>query len=281
NGWRGLGAKAFPPERVDESRRDRVRAARASARTRRSVSRAMQEDRRNLAPIEYHARMWTLNPLRSPAADVALWRLDLDHATPWHIDYLQDLSDDEATRALRYVRAADRLRFVATRLSLRRLLGERLGRTPRAVTFEQGPHGKPALARSGLQFNVSHTGNHALIAISTGLPVGVDIEQIKPARDTISLADKIYARAEQAWLKAQHDEVAGFYTVWSCKEAVLKAWGCGIAGHMARLSVVPENDGQVTLTFDETPQRDTHAWLLPVPEGYSAALACGPARSPF
>lgn len=225
--------------------------------------------------------MWTLNALASPTPDVALWQLDLDLETPWQVGYLRELADDEGARALRYVRSADRLRFVATRLSLRRLLGEQLGCTPLDVGFIQREHGKPALAGGGLEFNVSHTGGHALIAISETQSVGVDIEVVKPARDTAALADKIYAPAELAWLAAQGAAVGDFYTIWSCKEAVLKAWGCGIAGHMARLSAVPGKDHRVALTFDDAPQPDTQAWLLPVPEGHTAALAIGPARSPF
>ena len=123
-----------------------------------------------------------LGPRASPDDDLA--------ALPeWHC-----LSEDERIRGLRFVRPRDRRRFVICRGSLRMILGRLLTITPDRVVFRSGPGGKPELASTGdhagprpPRFNVTHSDDLALIAMSLDRELGVDLERER----TISEADRI------------------------------------------------------------------------------------------
>jgi 4'-phosphopantetheinyl transferase len=195
-------------------------------------------------------------------------RLDLDLAAAW-IDADWDvLTSDERARALRFLRHEDRVRMIATRAALRRLLGERIGAAPAALRFEAGPRGKPRLVDAGYEFNVSHSGAHALIAISPHLPVGVDIERIDETADVAGLASIALTADERVSL-----DRAGFFTRWVVKEAALKALGLGIAEKLQAFSVWPGQGDLYDLRHDEAEWSDLRAARIEAPQGYAAALA--------
>jgi 4'-phosphopantetheinyl transferase len=108
--------------------------------------------------------------------DVHLWCGRTDVAALSNI-----LSDDERQRASRYRFARDKERFTAARAMLRRILAAWLDVPPHQVSFTSSPNGKPAVANSQvLQFNLSHSGELAVYAVSASRRIGVDIEQIRP-----------------------------------------------------------------------------------------------------
>lgn len=209
---------------------------------------------------------------------VAVWLLDLDlrKAVPdaeWSV-----LRAEEVQRAQRFVRHADRVRFVATRAALRRLLAERLQRRPQDLRIVCGPHGKPRLAQacgsdSRLEFNVSHSGEHALVTISSRRAVGVDIEHCDPSVDVASLEQHVLSPWE---LRQDAARKLDFFERWVVKEALLKAGGIGLAGQMQQLSVdgPPTNEGRRYGVRCMEPLRPSlGAWALDAPKGYVAALA--------
>ena len=176
----------------------------------------------------------------SPAAgDVTVFRVDLG-AGPDGDDFRSlpswaDLSEDERVRAGRLVRARDGRRFVRCRGALRAILGGLLGIEPAGVTFEAGPGGKPVLPGSlaaGWRFNVSHSGELALIAVSRGFEVGVDVELARPIQQAGRIVESYFTAAEVAeFLKLDEEERASaFIRGWTRKEAVVKAQGVGLAG---------------------------------------------------
>src|SRR5688500_8796478 len=104
---------------------------------------------------------------------VEVWRLRLNLQMPIQAQDLSLLSREEHLRALRFRRHEDRVRAVATRAALRRLLAMRMRRSPESLCFAVNPHGKPRLdGETGLEFNVSHAGCYALIALSSLWPIG-------------------------------------------------------------------------------------------------------------
>ncbi|OQS40185.1 hypothetical protein B0T45_10850 [Chromobacterium haemolyticum] len=199
-------------------------------------------------------------------------RLDVD----WPVDeaLLAGLSQDERKRCLRYLRTINQLQFALTRLALRRLLAQETGLAPDALVFEQGEHGKPVLAWPGVPaFNVSHSGAYALIAIARGGQVGVDIETVQPMRDVPALAEQTLLPVELE-LCGHGRDVGAFFQLWTIKEAVLKAWGVGIAQHLSAFAATKLTRGELPLSIAE-PGRwpSTRAWALEAPEGYAATLA--------
>ena len=213
------------------------------------------------------------SPAGAPQA-LRLYRVRLD--VDWPVDeaLLAGLSQDERKRCLRYLRTINQLQFTLTRLALRRLLAQETGLAPDALMFELGAHGKPVLSLPGAPvFNVSHSGAYALIAIAHGGQVGVDIETVQRMRDVPALAEQTL-RPEELELCRHGQDVAAFFQLWTIKEAVLKAWGVGIAQHLSAFAATGLARGELPLSIAE-PDRwpATRAWALPAPEGYAATLA--------
>ncbi|HEY8031775.1 MAG TPA: 4'-phosphopantetheinyl transferase superfamily protein [Methylocella sp.] len=164
--------------------------------------------------------------------------------TPEHLWNI--LSPGEKDRANRFRRAEDRALFALTRGTLRQLLSEETDTRPDEIVFAEGPYGKPCLVGlQGPQFNVSHSGCWALIGFSGSRAIGVDIEFMRAAGDELDLARSFFSAAEHGSLEglANGMLLSSFYKIWTCKEAVLKAYGAGISAHLKDFSVELTKDG--------------------------------------
>jgi 4'-phosphopantetheinyl transferase len=117
---------------------------------------------------------------------------------------------------------------------LRRVLSRYLDLPAAEIHLANGEHGKPRLAdpESGLQFNLSHSGSLALVAVSRGLEVGVDVEKLEPGRDLVALAARVLEPEEAEAVRAAtgEDRARVFYELWTRHEARLKCLGIGLTG---------------------------------------------------
>lgn len=141
-----------------------------------------------------------------------------------------DLTPDELRRASTFRFTRDRERWIACRSALRRILGEICKVAPREVPVIIGPNGKPLLAPpfDGVHLNLSHCVDLALVAVDS-VPVGVDLEPLSRAPSLIECETSFCHPDEIAALPS--DEAArglGLLTLWTAKEAVLKAIGTGL-----------------------------------------------------
>jgi 4'-phosphopantetheinyl transferase len=142
---------------------------------------------------------------------------------------------------------------------LRRVLAQYLGEDPEGIALARGERGKPRLATEPdrLSFNLSHSGELTLVAVSRGREVGVDVERAKPGRDLVALAARAFGAEEATAVRAAtgDERTRLFYELWTRQEARLKCLGVGLAGATARpaVPVAVEN--------------------LPVDAGYAAAVA--------
>ncbi len=176
------------------------------------------------------------------------------------------LSEDERARALRLHKPMDRLRAIRTRAQLRRLLASKLDLTPQLVPIDYNTYGKPLLpAGIGLDFNVSHSADRGLIAVSEVGAVGVDIE----ARQTN------FALADIAPLLLHPDEQNDTELVerWVVKEACLKALGCGISEHLQSIAVHRSERNRYQLAYPADMAQQLQAWPIQVSNAYIAAIA--------
>lgn len=218
-------------------------------------------------------------PLALSRDCVHVVRIGLDVGDGRLAELQSTLSADEAARAERYKVPQPRRHFIVCRGVLRQVLGACLKCEPVQIEFEYGPHGKPALKSpsTALQFSVSHSGNQALIAISTERRVGVDIERMDPSVRILKLAKRFFSSRESAELLAlpECDQLAGFYRGWTCKESYLKATGFGLSFPLSQFSVSlnPHQPGKLIEVVDQS--EELERWqLLPLdpPRGYAAAL---------
>ncbi len=179
---------------------------------------------------------------RLPAAGrVHVWRLRL---TDLHLPGAAALlSNEEQTRAARFLSEAARARFVAGRSALRRLLAHYTGATLAAIRLAGATQGKPALLAPQtdptLYFNLSHSDDLVVVAFAAGREVGIDVEQDAPLPELEAVAQRFFAPDEVAALLALPPEArqTAFYRIWTRKEAWIKLRGDGLAIPLASFSV--------------------------------------------
>ncbi len=161
---------------------------------------------------------------------------------------------------------------------LRRVLGSYLGWPADRVQLIDGEHGRPALVQrdgSRLDFNWSHSGEHALIAIARDVAPGIDLERQRRRPRALEIASRYFHVDEAAALARLPPEQrdAAFLQLWTAKEAVLKAIGRGLAFGLDRLSIARSVD---QLVLQQLEGDHVDAWQLrplPVAQTHVATLA--------
>ncbi len=201
-------------------------------------------------PIATASAASLLVPLPAPTAldesSVHLWAWSVDDdpslcARAWAV-----LDNDERVRAARFVAARHRVRFAVMHAVVRHVLAGYLGACAAELRFAREAGGKPLVreaAAAGLHFNLSHSGERAVLAVARS-PVGADVEHQRPGRNVRGLAGRYFHRSERAAIEAASDarRAAVFFRYWVAKEAVLKAQGTGLALPLAAFEVVFDAD---------------------------------------
>lgn len=152
------------------------------------------------------------------------------------------LDPGELACADRFLRAADRSRFIASHAALRVVLSGELGQPAATLRFGCEAGGRPFLASpagTDIDFNLSHSGDLAVIGVVRGARIGVDVEVRRSLPDALRIARSHFAPDEAAALGVLppgHREEA-FFALWTRKEAVVKALGAGLSMPLAAFSV--------------------------------------------
>ncbi len=223
---------------------------------------------------------WPPPPKRLALADhdVHLWLAQLD-LKPEEITHLRGfLSSDETGRAERFRFDRDRDYFIAARGILRYILGQYLNRQPGDIAFVYSEHGKPALATGeNLQFNLSHAGALALIGLTRGRKIGVDLERMEPLPDLEEIAHRFFSANENQVLRSLPTETRqdAFFACWTRKEAYIKARGEGLSLplHQFDVSLAPGRPAGLLQTRPDP--REAGRWTvkaLSPAAGYQAAV---------
>lgn len=166
------------------------------------------------------------------AHEVHVWSARLDISPAVCACFYATLSDSERERAARLCFKRDQQRFVAAHGVLRALLGCYLDTPPARLGYVYNTAGKPGLGPAfaeRLNFNLSHSGDLALIALAANVNVGVDVEAIHTHAEYADIAQLFFSRAEVEQLSRLPDAhyAAAFLRCWTRKEAYLKARGDG------------------------------------------------------
>jgi 4'-phosphopantetheinyl transferase len=140
------------------------------------------------------------------------------------------LDGSERARAAAFGAPRDRQRFTVAHGALRILAGRELDAPPTALTWAAGRHGKPGLVPpwDGLHTSLSHAGDMIAVAVSTGRPVGVDIQDLVPGLDVTGLSARFFPPDEAQYVAAGRGAPARadrFARLWVRKEAAVKAAG--------------------------------------------------------
>lgn len=207
-----------------------------------------------------------------------IWRINLDLPFDTIKTLEATLSEEESQRAARFHFPADKDRYICAHAALRGILSQYLHCEPSELSFDTNDHGKPLLKGQELEFNLSHSGDMALIVISLERKVGIDVERIRSDIELESMAKRFFSPNEVGELMSLPPEqrTIGFFNCWTRKEAYIKGQGLGLS--------LPLDSFDVSLTPNEPallhatrPQSHLAGYWtirsLEVDSGYAAAVA--------
>lgn len=220
---------------------------------------------------------WPVSRVPPTGSDADLWLVRMPAAWLASIPLHDSVLDGtERRRAASFVHAADRARYAAAHIAVRKLLGAYLGVHPRSVRYRRdpcpccgGPHGRPTLLTSSPPyFSLSHAGDLMLVGVA-GAPVGVDIERCPTAHTVASVSGVLHPYERDEIVTAAPERRAAVFTrLWTRKEAYLKGLGSG-------LGRAPGLDCTSGGTGAPAPPDGWHITDLPVGTAHAAAAVRG------
>jgi len=224
---------------------------------------------------------WSV-PIGMEDRTIHVWGFSLDGSLSFVEHCRSWLSEDERGRADRFIRRQDHVRFVLAHSGLRAVLSRYLGIDPNVLELYRSEAGKPSLMKElrgqpAITFNMSHAHGRALIAVSKGEEVGVDLERIRSDVEVAKLSERYFAPSEHATImqSTQEQRAARFFRYWVAKEAVLKAQGVGLLA-LSQCEIFMGADGvgaEVRVPVGSTLQDNWRVRLLSCGEGWEAAVA--------
>lgn len=167
------------------------------------------------------------------------------------LEFLADLlNENEKAKAAGFRFEIDKRSYAAAHGAMREILGFYLECYPQKIKFGQNCYGKPFLSenKTTIRFNLSHSHEWALLAVTKGKRIGVDIERIRAEIIEENLAEQIFSAVENEilWSLPKEFQVKAFFDCWTRKEAFIKAVGHGLS--------YPLKEFSVSLAPDQTPK---------------------------
>ena len=218
---------------------------------------------------------WHLLPsdLHLASDEVHLWRASLEQSLLPISSFLGLLSEAERARVERFSFRRDADRYTLAHGILRQILGLYAKVPPEDVQFAIAAQGKPALQNnSKLRFNLTHSEDVVLYALSWDRELGVDVECQRDKPGNREIVNSYFSRNEQAEFEGLEPELqeTAFYLGWTRKEAYIKARGEGLHANLKSFDVSLTPEKPFLLTSE-----DANRWGLysfcPKP-GFVAAL---------
>jgi len=210
--------------------------------------------------------------------EVHVWPIKLEASAAQFSSLSRLLSEDEKRRAESFKFERHSRAFVISRGFLRLILADYLRQSPESIAFTYGLKGKPGLTPSSIKFNLSHSEDMALLALTSGVEIGVDLEKIRPMNDLDNIARRFFSEQECHDLMnlTPSSRNHAFFNCWTRKEAFLKATGDGLSAPLDQFQVtlLPNQEARlvhVCQNVDEARTWTIHDLsLLP---GFAAAIA--------
>ena len=212
----------------------------------------------------------------APLVPTTIYRSDA--AVVAHVDLASDASRDaaalawldepERSRRERFLHPRPRRQFTLCRAALRTVLCRALRCANDDLSFGTSAYGKPFALVGGvpasIAFNISHSGRHGLIAVAPRGRIGVDVEERSVRRDIDGDIRLLFTPEERARLNAAngHRRLELFWSLWTMKEALLKALGTGLSCDTTSFTIPPATslgDRYVDFRFPDMP---TTRWQL-------------------
>ncbi len=213
----------------------------------------------------------------STQLEAAVWQWTLTATSAEMAQAEAVLSPDEQARADRFHFSEHRTRYIIGRAMLRQLLGVYLNQAAERIRLTTNPHGKPTLVAPpfDVRFNLAHSEAVAVVAVTIGRTVGIDIERVDRTVDTVSISRHFFSANEQAALTALPPAAQrrAFFACWTRKEAYIKARGEGLSIPLSSFDVSVSGPARLLACRQHPDEVDR--WQmesLAVGEGLAAAL---------
>lgn len=179
------------------------------------------------------------------------------------------LDTREQQLAARFVFDKDRNLYTVAHAMLRRSLSLFAHVNPVSWCFEFGSHGRPELSRaahpslSQLRFNLSHSQDIAVCAVTTKFDVGIDVEKTDRVAP-LDVADRFFAPSEVAALRALPDQAQSerFFQYWTLKESYIKARGLGLSLPLEQFAFEIKERRPVRISFGEQIRDEPKDWVF-------------------
>jgi len=184
--------------------------------------------------------------------EVHIWAIPLGLDREVSPELISFLDGSERSRAERFNHEPHRRRFIMRRAACRMILACYLDLRPEQIAYTISNFGKPTITQPAadsqgppetkhpaIQFSLTHSNELALLAVTKGHGIGVDIEMLNPDRADPLVAKHFFGPDEMKELEGlpEDQRVAGFFNCWTRKEAFIKAIGRGLHVPLDRFSV--------------------------------------------
>ncbi|MHB1177198.1 MAG: 4'-phosphopantetheinyl transferase family protein [Daejeonella sp.] len=187
-----------------------------------------------------------------------LWSIRISQAFPFLEELKEVLIPAELKTFQRFHQVKDQHKFLIRRAILRILLGKYLSLSPSLIKFSTAQNKRPVLDHEdqSLNYNVSHSGDRILIAISNS-GIGADIEHVQKEYQYRDVLEYSFSRDEIRYIEESKDPLKNFYCLWTRKEALIKACSKGIDDD---LPAIPSLDGSHAVTTEMI--GDPNSWTV-------------------
>lgn len=210
-----------------------------------------------------------MTQMRIEKSEIHLWQLE---QADFELSSLQSeclawLTETELKRFRRYQFDRHRKQLLLGRVLMRVALSS-YDRSVAAASwnFTHNDYGKPAISeeqnRASLYFNLSHSAEKVVLAVSRFKDIGVDVECASKPRRIAAIARRYFSDKEAAQLLIlpEDQQQSRFYDLWTLKEAYIKACGMGLAIPLQHFSYGFAGDDGLTVEFDAQRDDVEEAW---------------------
>ena len=172
---------------------------------------------------------------------IHIWRVELSQQEGSIRRFERLLSCDERSRSGQFHFDHLRQRYIITHGALRTILADYLDQPPATLRFGRGRFGKPFLADppGSLEFNLSHSEDLSLIAVTANRSVGIDVEKVRQIPPLDHILSRYFSVEERKYIrsKPELEQIQAFYMLWTRREAVAKALSLNLAAALMKISV--------------------------------------------
>jgi 4'-phosphopantetheinyl transferase len=205
------------------------------------------------------------------SSQIHLWLAYPGEITDPHLlaEYRSLLSEEELEKQARFHFERDRHRYLVTRAMVRTVLSKYAEVAPREWRFEVNEYGKPSIvlelnAAPPIQFNISHTDGLVVLGVVRARTIGVDVENVLVREVSIEIADRYFATAEVAALRALTPDrrQQRFFEYWTLKESYIKARGRGLSIPLDQFAFDLDGATRIKLTVNQAQDEDGARWAF-------------------